>query len=224
MADHTDFIRIRGLESSDEEVFQGLGAASLTVSGTGGGDSEDTDWTMIPQDILDQVDTYSTALKEWLVQADNYTPPDDVTSRGARDMSLPPAPELTTIIGGVGAIVATGGAALPAVAVTLLTQTLLNMAASQLESFKKSLDPNSIENLFKKAFLWKDGLSLKSILGTAFLQLSESEKSILQARLTELVEKTGNLEQPLKDLALIDAIIQFGDDMKARIKGKALEF
>ena len=31
-------------------------------------------------------------------------------------------------------------------------------------------------------------------------------------------------EQPLKDLSLIDLIIQFGDDLKARIKGKALEF
>jgi hypothetical protein len=214
MADHTDFIRIRGLESSAEEVFQGLGGASLSVSEAGG--DEDTEWTAIPEDVVALISTYTDEVKTWLATVEDYEPPED----GSRGVSgLPAIPSLPAIIAGAGAIVATGGAALPAVATLMVTQVIMNLAGSQLEDIRHNFDPNSPINVFKKAFL-KNG---KSILSEAWLQ-SGSEPSILQARLTELIEKTGNLEQPLKDLALIDAIIQFGDDMKARIKGKALEF
>jgi len=132
---------------------------------------------------------------------------------------LPAIPSLPAIIGGAGAIVATGGAALPAVATIMITQTIMNLAGSQLEQIRNNWDPNSPINVFKKAFL-KDG---KSILSEAWLQ-SGSEPSILKDRLTALAAEVTKLEQPLKDLALIDLIVQFGDDLKARIKGKALEF
>ena len=106
----------------------------------------------------------------------------------------------------------------------MATQAIMNLAGSAIENYAASLDENSPANIMKKAFLWSDGGTQTSILGTALLRVSDDEKSILRERLTALAAEVTKLEQPLKDLSLIDLIIQFGDDLKARIKGKALEF
>lgn len=234
MADHTDFIRIRGLESSDDEVFQGLGAAAVTVEGPGGtpGTSPGIEWGEIPAEVLEQVGQYTTDLNSWIAQALRYDP--DTGSRALVPELLDDLP----IVPLVTSIVATGGVSLPAVAATMLTQVLMNQIGSAVANYAESLDQNSPTNILKKAFLWDNNGTMESILGTAMLRVSDDEKSILRERLTALIAELTNttgavnatatavttLEQPLKDLSLIDLIIQFGDDLKARIKGKALEF
>jgi hypothetical protein len=217
MADHTDFIRIRGLESSDTEVFQGLGAASLTVSGPGGGDSGGTspgmEWGEIPETVLTMISDYSQELNDWIAKAIRYD-----EESGTRAL-VPELLDDLPVVPMALATVATGGLSLPAVATTMLAQVLMNHVGTAVANYAEAQDPNSPSNVLRKALIKDD----KSILAEALLQAG-ADPSILQARLTELVEKTGNLEQPLKDLALVDVIIQLGDDLKARMKGKALEF
>lgn len=216
MADHTDFIRIRGLESAETEVFQGMGAASLTVSGPGGGSGgTSTIWEAIPEDVISLVTSYTEEVKSWLQTVEDFVPTED----GSRGVSgLPALPVLPIIFTGA-ALALSGGAAVPAIATLMITQSLMNRAGAQLEEIRHNCDPNSPINVFKKAFL-KDG---KSILSEAWLQ-SGSEPSIVKDRLTAVAAEITKLEQPIKDLSLVDVIIQLGDDLKARIKGKALEF
>lgn len=220
MADHTDFIRIRGLESADSEVFQGLGAASLTVSGGTPGGSTGIEWGEIPAEVLTMISDYSQSLNDWIAQAVRYD--EDTGTRSLVPELLDDLPIVPMAL----ATVATGGLSLPAVATTMIAQVLMNHVGTVVADYAEAHDVNSPINLLRKAFLKDD----KSILGEAFLQ-DGSDPSILKERLTamiaELTNTTGaitTLEQPLKDLSLIDLIIQFGDDLKARIKGKALEF
>lgn len=227
MADHTDYIRIRGLNSGDAEVFQGLGAVSFPDESEPSPvtPSPGLEWGEIPEDAIRMVGEYTASLNDWMAEAAQY----DADS-GSR--ALPPALLANLpVVPLITSIVATGGISLPAVATVLISQVIMNLVGSAISNYAASLDPNSPQNILKKAFLWDNNGTPESILKTAMLRVSDPEKSILRDRLTalitELTNTTGavtNLEQPLKDLALVDETIQFGDDMKARIKGKALEF
>ena len=218
MADHTDFIRIRGLENSADEVFQGLGAASLTVEGGTPGDNTGIEWGEIPAEAITMVSDYTTSLNDWIAKALRYNP-----ETGTRSL-VPELLDNLPIVPLVTSVVATGGLSLPAVATTMIAQVIMNQVGSAVANYAESLDENSPTNIMKKAWLWDNNGTQESILKTALLRVSDDEKSILRERITALAAEVTKLEQPLKDLALIDLIIQFGDDLKARIKGKALEF
>ena len=214
--DHLDFIRIRGLESSDTEVFQGMGGATLTAETSGGtspGTTTSLEWGEIPTEVLEQVAQYTTDLNEWIAEAVRYDPDSGTRSLVPELLdNLPVVPIVTTAV-----TAATAPVALPAVATVMLSQVIMNQVGTAVAEYARSHDPDAPENILKKAFLWDNDGTLESILKTAMLRVSDTEKSILRERLTAL-------EQPLKDLSLIDATIEAGNDLKVRVKGKALEF
>lgn len=211
MADHLDFIRIRGLETpSEAEVFQGIGGGTVT-SAPGSGETPSLEWGEIPQEAIEMVSTYTQDLNTWLAEALRYDP-----DSGSR--ALPPGLlDNIPVIPLITSLVATGGASLPAVATVVVSQVLMNYVGSAVANYAESLDENSPVNLLKKAFLYDNNGTQESILKTAFLRLTDPEYSILQQKLAEI-------RDGVNDLAMVDATVHIGDDLKARIKGKALEF
>ena len=213
MADHLDFIRIRGLESSDDEVFQGLGGAAVTVEGPGGtpGTSPGFDWGEIPQEVLSMISDYSQELNAWIAQAVRYD--EDTGSRSLVPELLDDLPIVPMAL----ATVATGGLSLPAVATTMLAQVLMNHVGTAVANYAEAHDVNSPINLLRKAFLKDD----KSILGEAFLR-DGSDPSILKERLTALIEELTNTTSAVEDLTFIDAEIKYADNTSLHAKGKVL--
>lgn len=211
MADHTDFIRIRGLESADTEVFQGLGAASLAVAGPGGGGGSEMDWGEIPETVLTMISDYSEDLNTWIAKAIRYD--EDTGTRALVPELLDDLPVVPMAL----ATVATGGLSLPAVATTMLAQVLMNHVGTAVANYAEAHDVNSPVNLLKKAFLKDD----KSILGEAWLQNGD-EPSIVKDRLTALIAELTNTTTAVEDLTFLDAEIKYADNTSLHAKGKVL--
>ena len=162
LADHLDFIRIRGLEDSDTEVFQGLGASGLPTSpgsgpgnGTGGGTGSTPaalDWGTVGDEVLTQLQQYYTAQQDWLTQMEALGDQQEqaasaAQSRGVRELPavIPNAPMIPVLL----ATLATGGASVPVVLGEILIQVGLSVADAQLRKLFNRLDPNSPENQIK---------------------------------------------------------------------------
>jgi hypothetical protein len=231
--DHLDYIRIRGLEDSDTEVFQGIGGnvSDSTGGGSSGSAPAAPEWLGIPEDAVTMLLKYTTDLNTWLQSAADYTP----DTRGDMLELAPYVPEIVSTVAAGGAIVATGGAAVPAVGTILATQALLNFVGARVSEYAKSLDPNSPQNLIKKAFLYQDASDdLKSILGKALLYLNPSDQTTHESVLDTALNYDDTFEgqtahrsavkDGLNDLAMVDATLTMDNDLKVRVKGKALEF
>jgi len=158
----TDYIAIRGLKSSDTEVFQGIGGGSSDAS-PGDGDTIGLEWGEIPEEAVSLLGTYTDDVNAWLVKMQAYDPNDD--TRGITDLALPAIPALLTTL-------ATGGASLPAIATMFVTQAIVNIVGSALQNYAQSFDNNSLEAIMRKAMLYKDA--------------EGTERSILDDRLSDL--------------------------------------
>lgn len=105
---------------------------------------------------------------------------------------------------------------------TLRSQAI-SQHTEQLENVVNLI--NSMENVLDRTI--QQGLDTKGII-KALKPVEELEElSDIDASLTkiqDLVNGITSLKTAVDDLALVDATIQIGDDLKARIKGKALEF
>lgn len=212
MADHLDFIKVRGLETPEEdEVFQGLGGAALTVDAAGG-TSQSLEWGEIPADAIDMVSTYTQDLQTWLAEAVRYDP--DSGSRALVPELLDDLPVVPLVVGSVVAA-GTGAVTLPAVATVMLSQVIMNLVGSSIANYAESLDENSPVNLLKKAFLYDNNGTQESILKTALLRLTDAEKSILQAQLK-------GIQEGVEDLSFLDAELKFADNTSLHVKGKVL--
>lgn len=160
----TDYIAIRGLKTSDQEVFRGIGGSSSSAPSTpGDGDDADLDWGEIPEDVVTTMIQYTEDLNSWMSQMSAAAAPAD----GSRNLpAIPPAvPALLTAL-------ATGGASLPAVATVLVSQAVVNIVGSALQNLAQRFDPNSLESIVRKALLYKDG--------------DGTEQSVLNDRLSDL--------------------------------------
>lgn len=231
MSDHLSYIKIAGLSADAEECFQGFGGSSVTTTpGTTTGTGSTSTWLGIPEDAVNLVLQYTTDLNAWLKSAAEYTP----SSRGATLEVLPAIPELLAPIVTGGAIAIAAPAAVPAIGTVLVTQALLNFVGGQVGEYAKSLDPNSPQNLIKKAFLYQDaGDDLKSILGKALLYLDPADKvtheSVLDTALNydiDIDSKTEHhsvLKDKIEDLSLVDAELKYADNTSLYIKGKVLQ-
>jgi hypothetical protein len=209
MADHLSYIRIRGLEGDPEECFQGIGTSG--GDGTGGSPSAPFEWGAIPEEALSLIEQYTNDLNDWITKAQDYDPE-------SADRGLPGSRMLPAVIGAAPLIpaiigtITTGGAALPAVAAVMLSQTLMGVVGSSIQNYAATLDPNSAQSLLKKAFLYKDGAVWKSIFKQALLYDIDSEnkdQSVLNDR--------------LKDLLFNDEEIDFGA-FRAYLRGKVIEY
>jgi hypothetical protein len=232
MADPLSYIRIAGLEADAEECFQGMtaGSASGGGSGTGSGGTPSTSWLGFPEEAIAKVLQYTSDLNTWLQSAADYTP----SSRGDVLEVLPAIPDILSTVGTGTALAIAAPAALPAVGTILVTQALLNFAGEQVSQYAKSLDPNSPQNLIKKAFLYQDkSEDLKSILGKALLYLSPKDdvthESVLDTALNydididSQTEHHSVLKDKLEDLSLVDAELKYADNTSLYIKGKVLQ-
>jgi len=191
MSDHLDFIRIRGLEDSELEVFQGIGATGSGGS-SDGGTTPATEWSAFPIDAIEMMETYTDGMIAWQKEAEAYTP-DDPT-RGM----LATIPSVPAILGSL-ALAGTGAVSLPVLATGLITQSLLLMLKTAVENYAKSIDANSLEMLFKKAFLFKEG------------------ETIDPAKFQSIVKRC------LEDLRYNDEELDFGA-FRAWLHGKIIEY
>jgi hypothetical protein len=209
MADHLDYIRIRGLTGGSDEVFQGAAGAEGGGSTVGGGGGETAatalEWGEIPVEAVEMVSKYTTDLNAWISQA-RAQERSLSRSRGIEDL-VPYVPLVVSTV-------ATGGLNLPAVATVMATQAVMNLAGSAVENYAASIDENSPSNLLKKAFLYEKDGQTKSILGQALL--TPEFESGLKALETML-------NQRLSDLAYVDETIDFGF-CRVHIKGKMIEY
>lgn len=208
--DHLDFIRIRGLNSAETEVFQGAAGGGSVSGGTV---TTQSDWTAIPEEAIEMINTYTDDLNTWLQGVNEEAEARGLKSREVTTLA-PYVPNIISTAAAGGAIIATGGAALPAIATMMITQTIGNLVGQAVQNYIASQDENSPANILKKAFLYDDAGTLESILGTALLQLTEEEKSILQQRLTEL-------NDAVKDLRYNDEVIDFGG-ARLHLRGKVI--
>jgi hypothetical protein len=182
MADHLDYIRIRGLESSEAEVFQGA-----VGEGTSDGESAPAlDWGEIPAEAVTMLGQYTEDVNAWLTKMQSYDP--TAESRDITALAVPAIPLIT-------ALVATGGAALPAVATVMVTQALVNTVGTAVQNYAQQFDQNSLEYIMRTALLYKDDKNV--------------EQSVLNDRLS--------------DLAYVDQVIDFGP-FRVHIKGKMIEY
>ena len=213
MADHTDFIRIRGLESSTDEVFQGLGAAAVTVEGPGGspGGNTSIEWGEIPETVLTMISDYSQSLNDWIAKAIRYD--EETGSRALVPELLDDLPVVPMAL----ATIASGGLSLPAVATTMIAQVLMNHVGTAVANYAEAQDPNSTSNILRKALIKDD----KSILAEALLQ-DGVDPSILKERLTALIAELTNLTAAVEDLTFLDAEIKYADNTSLHAKGKVL--
>lgn len=210
MADHLDFIRIRGLESSDDEVFQGLGAASV-VPGETPGTSPGMEWGEIPETVLTMISDYSQDLNTWIAKAIRYD--EDTGSRALIPELLDDLPVVPMAL----ATVATGGLSLPAVATTMLAQVLMNHVGTAVANYAEAQDPNSPANILRKALLYND----ESIIRERITALIEELMNTTEAVSSVTTELT-NTTEAVEDLTFIDAEIKYADNTSLHAKGKVL--
>jgi hypothetical protein len=208
MADHLDFIRIRGLQSADTEVFQGASGGG-TSSAAPGSPGDTTEWVGIPEETIELVEGYTTDLNEWMRGINESTARALGRSRDVTDL----VPYVPNIIGGVGAIVGTGGAALPAVATVMMSQVIANLVGQAVQNYIASKDENSPANILKKAFLYEEDSTTKSILLKALL---ESVDGTQESRVDELIEE-------LKALQYNNEEVDFGP-FRIHLRGKVLDY
>jgi hypothetical protein len=159
----TDYIAIRGLKTSDTEVFRGIGGGSSGTGDGGGGDTIGLEWGEIPEEAVNMLGTYTDDVNAWLTAMQSYDPNDG--SRSITDLAIPAIPALFTAL-------ATGGASLPAVATMFVTQAIVNIVGTAVQNYAKSFDNNSLEAIMRKAMLYKDA--------------EGTERSVLDDRLSDL--------------------------------------
>jgi hypothetical protein len=207
-----DYLDMLGMEPSGLECLQGVSGNTCTRTSGGSTDTAAVAWSGFPEEAVNLILNYTTKLNAWLKSAAEYTP----GSRGLELEVLPAIPELLTTVAAGGALVATAPAAVPAVGTILVTQALLNVAGGQVGEYAKSLNPNSPQNLIKKAFLYQDesteSTELKSILGKALLYLQTGE-----------TEHKSGLIDGLADLKYNDEVVDFGS-VRIHHKGKVIEY
>lgn len=207
--DHLDFIRIRGLQSADSEVFQGAAGGTSSTAPGSPGEGENTEWVGIPEETIELVEGYTTDLNEWMKGINESTDRALGRSRDVTDL----VPYVPNIITGIGAIVGTGGAALPAVATVMMSQVIANLVGQAVQNYIASQDETSPANILKKAFLYpEDGVS-KSILLKALLNAVDGTQ---ESRVDELVEA-------LKALQYNDEEVDFGP-FRVHLRGKVLDY
>jgi len=177
-----DYIAIRGLKSSDTEVFRGIGGSSGS-SNPDDGDTIGLEWGDMPDEAVTMMSQYTEDVNAYLTEMQNYDP-----SSRALPAVIPAVPALLTAL-------ATGGAALPAVATVMVTQAIVSTVGSQLQNLANRFDSNSLEYIMRKSLLYKDA--------------EGNERSVLDDRLS--------------DLAYVDQIIDFGP-FRVHIKGKMIEY
>lgn len=235
MADYTDFIRIRGLESSDDEVFQGLGAASLSVeSGVQPGVSESSNW--IETMLIDASGAFADILSFITGKAPDVGVVEEGEEEGARSLGLSRGfGALVPYVGGALALTANLPPAAAGFATIMAVVHVIDDILEDVEDVFDPLDPGwrlyaiekklkSIDDHLKTGLIWEDGILGidKSILGTALLQLSEEEKSILKERLTALIAELMNTTSAVEDLTFIDSEVKYADNTSLHTKGKVL--
>lgn len=221
--DHLNFIRIRGLTGNPAEVFQGAsgpdGGGSTITSGGGSGGAGGSDWTEIPPEALESISKYTDDINSYIDQVNAQTR-SLARSRGSRETTAiaPYVPNVMSTLGAAGAIVATGGAALPAVATVMAVQVGMNIIGQAVQNFAMANDENSPQAIMKKAFLYDESGTQHSILGTALL--TAEYESVMKTALQQLQDI---LDQRLSDLAYVDETIDFGF-ARLHIKGKMIEY
>jgi hypothetical protein len=165
MADHLDYIRIRGLESGADEMFQG--ALGCGASDGSADSAPALEWGDMPEDVVTMLGQYTDDVNAWLTEMQSYDPSE--AARGITALAIPPAvPALFTALALSGA----GVPALPVVATVMVTQAIVNTMGSSLQSLANRYDANSLEYIFRKAMLYKDAGNV--------------EQSVLNDRLSDL--------------------------------------
>lgn len=212
--DHTDYIRIRGLQDSETEVFQGVAAGGSSDDSGGGAPGEGTPaYSAFPVDALDQMTRYVTDMQAWQKEAEAYDPEAD-TSRSV----LPAIPAMPSIFATLVAA-GTGAVSLPVLATGFITQSLLLAAKTSIETYVKTLNPNSLEMLFKKAFLYKDtgSTEYQSIVKKALLYaLADTED-------TSTTKCRSIIKEYLEALQYNDEELDFGA-FRAYLRSKVIEY
>jgi hypothetical protein len=213
MADHLDYIRIHGLESSSEEVLQGLGGASLTVTGSG------TCVTTTTEEVVDYGNLFEM-IWAWLTGQQPQSDPDVPRSlnRGLPEISGNLLPD----------ILRKGLSLPPAVIQKVVETAIIDITEETIDREWDRLDYNSprnnlkrireilndIDDHLKTALIWEDGILGfdKSILGTALLD----ENNESRIRIDELLVA-------IQDLKYNDEEIVIGD-LHAYLRNKIVEY
>lgn len=177
--DHLAFIRIRGLQSAETEVFQGAAGGGGPVDG--GTVTTQSDWTAIPEEVIAAISTYTDDLNSWLEGMNAEARSRGVKSREVTALA-PYVPNIISTAAAGGAIVATGGAAVPAVATMLVTQTISNLIGQAVQNYISANDENGLAYIMKKALLYDN-------------QNGDEKASVLNDRLSDLayVDETVDL-------------------------------
>lgn len=204
MSSSLDYIGIRGLEGA--EPFQGsAGGSGSTTTTTTPAATTALEWGDLPDEAISLLSEYTADINTWLQQAADYDP---TAESRALLPAIPAIPEVLTTI-------ASGALSLPATAVIILEQVLMNAIGSMLQNYADSFDENSPANIMKKAWLYKDeNEEWQSILNKAMLYFTTDEQGKQIAN--------SILGDRLADLAFVDAKIDFGF-MAVYLKGKMIE-
>jgi hypothetical protein len=93
--DPLDYIRVRGLEDSESEVFQGAGVSGADSPTPGAPDDIEIDTTEMPDDLvrwIEEMSTIDDALETWVNDCFALAEANYVNAEDQQDEPLPPAP------------------------------------------------------------------------------------------------------------------------------------
>lgn len=158
----TDYVKIRGLQSSGSEVFQGIGGGSASTNPDDGGSG--LEWGDMPEDALNLLAQYTDDINTWIQAVREFDP----TTAAATGAVVPVAPAVPALL----SVLATGGASLPAVATMFVGQTILNVVGSAIENYAKTFDPNSLEAIMRKSLIFQENGEDKSVLNERLSDLA----------------------------------------------------
>lgn len=224
MADHLDFIRIRGLESAETEVFQGI-SGDLQVSGSsGGGSTNSITGGFDPTALIDELSNSFGDLWGWVSQQQGEGEEERSLSRGSR---MVPA----LIVGGLPAVI---GALAPVVAATATVSATHSVISEFIRSIVDFINPTSdqwrlygienrleeIRDILKNGLIYEEGLlgTDKSILDTGLLKTVDGVKV---SRLGDM--NFDDIVEALEALQYNDEEIDFGP-FRARLRSKIIDY
>jgi len=234
MADHLDFIRIRGLESSDDEVFQGLGAAEISNQIATGSQTDGSAFDGVSEFFESIADSWETLWDFITGQATNADPGDDEETPRGRSRAIgalvPAVTSIVPLLSGLPAVI-------KGVAIFFVLPNIINAIVNDIEDvIQDQVDPNSIRSGIKKihqrlndiddhlktALIWEDGILGidKSILGTS---LMEGEASLVRIGIDDQRASLQDLKAAIESLQYNDEEIVIGD-LHAYLRNKIVEY
>lgn len=212
MADHLDFIQIRGLESSTDEVFRGVGGDEFSISGGIESNPQSS------EEVPDYGDLFER-LWGWISGQSAEPDPDAESrslSRGVPAIAGSLLPDILRYSPPAVLYKATETALITIVDEVIeheLDTLSWNSERNNLQRIKDIL--NDIDDHLKKALIWEDGILGidKSILGTA---LMEEEASLVKIGIDELKAAIDTLKYNDEEIVI--------GDLHAYLRNKIVEY